>query len=230
MKELFPERLASLGIPPTPTILYAFEQYLAYLLEESQVMNLTAIKDPEAIYSKHFYDSLTLATVFPFANQSVLDVGSGAGFPAIPLKIVFPELQLTLIDATKKKVLFLQRLSERLGLQGLTLLHGRIEELPQKASFDLVVSRAVAKLNCLVELCLPFVRVGGHFIAMKSAKYQTELEEAHRGITLLGGKVSQAELVKIEPGLEHALIVIHKKKQTPAEYPRAFGKIMKHPL
>lgn len=230
MNERFIESLSSLGITLTPDISQAFEKYRNYLIQESQVLNLTTILDPEAIYSKHFLDSLTLSKVYPFSNQQVLDVGSGAGFPAIPLKIVFPELKLTLIDATMKKIEFLKRLSERLELSGLTFVHGRIEEMKTKASYDLVVSRAVAKLNLLSELCLPYVKIGGYFIAMKSAHYEAELTTAISAIEKLGGNVKQVELVTIEPELTHALIVIHKTKQTPPEYPRAFGKIKKHPL
>jgi 16S rRNA (guanine527-N7)-methyltransferase len=193
-------------------------------------MNLTSIVDPEEISSKHFIDSLTLIKTIRFGNQTILDVGSGAGFPALPLKIVFPNLQVTLIDSTRKKIDFLKRLTNRLDLRDVTLIHGRVEEHPNHEFYDLVVARAVAKLAILAELCLPFVKVGGQFIAMKSSHYEDELQEAAGGIQLLGGSVKQIDLYPVEEDAHHALIVIQKNRKTPAEYPRTFAKIKKQPL
>ena len=230
MKRTFSDRLTDLGIAPEKSILDLFDSYRDFLIQENQVMNLTSIVDPEEISTKHFIDSLALAKTIHFVNQTILDVGSGAGFPALPLKIVFPDLRVTLIDSTRKKIDFLKRLTDRLALRDVKLIHGRVEEHPNHGFYDLVIARAVAKLAILAELCLPFVKVGGQFIAMKSSHYEDELQEALQGIQLLGGSVRQVELYPVEEDVHHALIVIQKDRKTPAGYPRTFARIKKQPL
>jgi len=226
----FIEMTTSIGVNLTPQMLIQYKTYYDYLMERNAVMNLTAITDKEEVYAKHFFDLLCLIKTGPLANLSLLDVGSGAGFPAIPIKIAFPSVQVTIVDALQKRIDFLTTLAEKLHIDDIHLIHGRIEEFDQKNSFDLVTARAVAKLNILTELCLPFVKVGGRFIAMKSIHYEEELNEAILGIRRLGGQLKTVTLYPIDDKLAHVLIIIEKVKPTPDGYPRAFAQIKKKPL
>ena len=231
MKSLLESGLAALGLPTEAAP--ALARYGELLLEKNQVMNLTAITDPADVAALHFLDSAALLTLADFRGKSVIDVGTGAGFPGLPLRIVEPSIRLTLLDAKNKRVEFLREVCADLGLSDVACVHARAEEFTadHRETFDFVTSRAVAHLRVLAELCLPLVRVGGTFLAMKSVDSGAELEEARRAIELLGGGVEKTLDYQI-PGTEvlHRVILIKKLKKTEKKYPRTFAKIKKHPL
>lgn len=226
----FRSRLAELGIDPTEKQLNQCEQYYEFLISKNKVMNLTTITEKEDVYVKHFLDSLMLVKVSTFKNKTILDVGSGAGFPSIPLKIFFPSLKVTIIDALQKRISFLQELLDLLNIDDVTLIHGRAEELKSKEAFDIVTARAIAKLSVLSELCIPFVKKDGLFIAMKSTTYQEELDEARHAIRILGAVDDQFIVYPLTEELSHTLLVFKKIKPSPSIYPRNFGVIKKKPL
>ncbi len=226
----FTIKLHELKLNLTEAMLDKFAKYYHFLEQENQVMNLTAIISEEEVYLKHFYDSLSLIKAIPMNRQSVLDVGSGAGFPSIPLKIAYPKLQITIIDSLNKRIGFLRKLTELLELDNVELISGRVEELLAKGKYDIVTARAVAKLNILQELCLPFVKTGGFFVAMKSANYEAELNEALPGILKLGGIIHSIIEYEVLSGVIHVLIVIKKIKPTELTYPRNYSQIKKRPL
>jgi len=205
-----------------------FQIYYEYLIEMNEKINLTAITDEEEVYIKHFVDSLALQWIKPLKDQKILDVGAGAGFPSIPLKIIYPNLKVTILDAQKKRINFLQNLTDKLGIE-VTLLHKRAEEYEFKETFDLVTARAVAKLNILLELCVPFLKVDGHFIAYKGPNYFEEMNDAKAAINRLNTKINN-EMSFILHGHERALIDIKKTAKTPGKYPRPFKKIKSNPL
>ncbi|WP_125761443.1 16S rRNA (guanine(527)-N(7))-methyltransferase RsmG [Companilactobacillus hulinensis] len=236
--EEFYQALAQKGIELNDEQKKQFEIYFHELVETNKVMNLTTITEESQVYLKHFYDSLVL----DFADEKLLtdeltlcDVGSGAGFPSIPLKIVNPKLKITIIDSLNKRIKFLDSLVKKLGLDGVTLVHGRAEEVGKnklyREKFDIVTARAVAALNVLTELCLPFTKIGGTFIAMKSEKAPEELEHAQYSIQVLGGKVSEQKSFELpnDEGLRN-FIFIKKEKQTPNKYPRKPGTPARKPL
>ena len=231
MKSLLESGLAALGLPTEAAP--ALARYGELLLEKNQVMNLTAITDPADVAALHFLDSAALLTLADFPGKSVIDVGTGAGFPGLPLRIVEPCIRLTLLDAQNKRVEFLREVCADLGLTDVACVHARAEEFTagHREAFDFVTSRAVAHLQVLAELCLPLVRVGGTFLAMKSVDSGAELEEARRAIELLGGGVEKTLDYQI-PGTEvlHRVIFIKKFEKTEKKYPRTFAKIKKHPL
>jgi 16S rRNA (guanine527-N7)-methyltransferase len=210
-----------------------FEIYLKELLEWNKKFNLTSITDPEEIKIKHFEDSLSILPSLHLKDQSVIDVGTGAGFPGIPLKIVCPEIRLTLLEATRKKVEFLKHIVSILNLQEVEIIWGRAEEIikGKRESFDLALSRAVAKLNVLCELCLPFVKINGMFIAFKEEKIEEEIKEAKAALETLGGRLKEVKKIKL-PNSEiiRSLVVIEKESPTPARYPRRAGMAKKRPL
>ncbi len=212
-----------------------FRLYEEELISWNARMNLTSITDKDDIRAKHFSDSLSIAMAFDLASGpvSVLDIGTGAGFPGIPLKIKYPNIDLTLVDSTKKKTEFLEHVVASLGLECVSVVNKRAEELGDgmKEKFDLVVSRAVADLNVLSELCLPYVRVGGMFIAMKAKDAAEEATRSQKAIKELGGELSR--IIKADvPGLEaeRNLVIIKKVAPTPAKYPRRSGMPAKRPL
>jgi len=207
-----------------------FQQYYHILKEANQTTNLTRIIEENDVYYKHFYDSIVLHQWFDLKGKTLLDVGSGAGFPSLPLKIIEPSLQVVIVDSLQKRIRFLEDLTTQLGLDHVTLIHGRAEELPDINHYDYVTSRAVARLNILVELTLPFVKVGGYFIAYKSLQYKEELDEAMNGIKELGGSLEDVKEYPVSDQESHVLIIIKKVKNTKNQYPRIFGKIKKHPL
>lgn len=210
------------------------------LIETNKVMNLTAITEKEEVITKHFLDSLALATVYPdICNPelklTVLDLGTGAGFPGIPLKIVFPHLQITLMDSLNKRVKFLQSVIDRLELSEITAVHGRAEEAARNAAyreqFDLCVSRAVANLATLSEYCIPFVKPGGKCISYKAAEVEAEVEDAKEAIHILGGKLTEVKKIVLpDTDIERSFIFINKIKNTPKAYPRKAGMASKEPL
>lgn len=215
-----------------------FSTYYDMLIEKNKVMNLTAITERDEVELKHFIDSLALAGVYPPLSEgklSVLDLGTGAGFPGIPLKIVFPELQMTLFDSLNKRILFLREVIEALFLTDCEAIHGRAEETARNKGFreqyDLVVSRAVANLAVLSEYCLPFVKPGGYFISYKQDAVEAELSEAERAITLLGGRMEAVEKLTLpDSDIGRSFVLIKKIKPTPKAYPRKAGTAKKNPL
>ena len=231
MEQFLRDGLTALGLNPEAAP--ALERYGQMLLKRNQVMNLTAITDPADVAALHFLDSAALLTVADFRGASVADVGTGAGFPGLPLRILEPGIQLTLLDAQKKRVDFLREVCADLKLEDVECVHGRAEEFAaeRRESFDRVVSRAVANLRLLSELCLPLVKVGGLFLAMKSVDSGEELAGAGNAIAALGGAVEGTADYAI-PGTEvrHRVILIRKTRKTEEMYPRAFAKIKKHPL
>lgn len=211
-----------------------FEAYFKKLVEVNEVMNLTSIIDHDGVYNKHFLDSLSIAKAIDLdKEQTLLDVGSGAGFPSIPLAIVSNKISVTIIDALNKRISFLNDLAKELELDNVKALHIRAEEYAKEKrnSFDIVTARAVARLNILSELCLPLVKVGGYFIAMKSQDYKDELKEALNGIQILGGSVEATIPFELpdDQGFR-TLIIIKKVKETNKKYPRAFARIKEKPL
>lgn len=223
--------LLELSLPETAAAPMA--RYAQLLLETNQVMNLTAITDPADVAALHFLDSAALLTLADCRGKTLADVGTGAGFPGLPMKIAEPSLHLTLLDAQGKRVRFLETVCQDLGLTDVECVHGRAEEFAatKRESFDLVTSRAVAALPVLAELCLPLVKPGGSFLAMKSVDCDEELASAKRALETLGGRVEALRDYTI-PGtnVRHRLIVIKKFRATPEKYPRVFAKIKKNPL
>ena len=237
MREIIASGLAELGLlDRVPK--EAPEQLAEYgrlMLEKNQVMNLTAIKEPEGVARLHMLDSAALLLWGDFAGKTLIDVGTGAGLPGIPLKILVPSLQVTLLDSLGKRVDWLNEVCAQLGLEGIRAVHGRAEELAldpaYREQFSLAAARAVASLRLLCELCLPYVQVGGTFLSMKSAGSGPELQEAARCIQILGGQTGRA-LDYAVPGTDrlHRIVPIQKRIPTPRGYPRRWAKIQKQPL
>ena len=215
-----------------------YQQYYERLVAVNEHMNLTAITERDEVYLKHFYDSLTLAWAYPELQTEelhMIDVGAGAGFPSLPLKIAFPQLQITIIDALNKRINFLRDLVKELGLEGVTVEHARAEEFgnktaPAREQYDVATARALARLNVLGELTLPFVKVGGVLLAMKGSAADEELEEAKKAITTLGAEIGDQIDVSLPNGDPRSVIVIKKVKNTPKKYPRKPGDPVRKPL
>ncbi len=233
MEEILRPGLAALGLEAEETALRRLRQYAALLEETNKVMNLTAIESEEDVARLHFLDCAALLALPEFTGETLLDVGSGAGFPGLVLKILRPELDMTLLDSLDKRVGFLRGVGEALGLTGLACLHARAEELPGelRGHFAIVTSRAVARLNVLGELCLPYVKTSGVFLAMKGPEPEEELREAERAIALLGGRLERVARCPI-PGTDvcHSVAVIRKVAPTDKKYPRRWAQIKKTPL
>lgn len=210
-------------------------EYGRFLLEKNQVMNLTAITDPDQVVKLHMLDCAALLTCADFADKRLIDVGTGAGFPGMVLKILVPSLDVVLLDSLNKRLDWLDEVARTLGLQGVQTLHARAEEQALQSgwrdSFDLVTSRAVASLELLSELCLPYVKVGGQFLAMKAVDCEAELSRAAAGITRLGGTLRPSVDYTI-PGTQvtHRLVRVDKTAATPKGYPRRWAKIQKAPI
>ena len=231
MELLLRDGLAELGLPGdrVPSLL----RFGELLLEKNRVMNLTAITEPKDVATLHFLDSAALLTLADFRERSVVDVGTGAGFPGMPLKILEPSIQMTLLDSLGKRINFLQEVCGDLGLTGVDCVHSRAEEFAaqHREGFDFAVSRAVANLSVLCELCLPLVKVGGSFLSMKSVDSDEELRHAKRGIEMLGGTIEKSVDYTV-PGTDvvHRVIFVKKIAETSKKYPRPFAKIKKNPL
>ena len=230
----FIEEANKINITFTERQLEQFRIYYEMLVEKNKVMNLTGITEWDEVLEKHFLDSISLIRAINLGqNISVLDMGTGAGFPGIPLKIAFPNLQITLADSLNKRVLFLQEVIETLKLEGIEAIHGRAEDLARdkkyREQYDLVVSRAVANLSTLSEYCLPFVKIGGQFISYKSGDIEEEVVASKSAVFLLGGKIK--DTVKFELGeSSRSFVLIDKTKGTPKTYPRKAGTPSKKPL
>ena len=217
-----------------------FLTYYEYLVEKNKVMNLTAITEYEEVITKHFLDSLAVVKTSCFkpeklAGKRLIDIGTGAGFPGIPLKIAFPELEILLLDSLNKRINFLNEVTEMLGLTKINTVHGRAEDYAKQTgyreSFDFCVSRAVANLSTLSEYCIPFVKQGGCFISYKSGSVDQELIQAEKAVKILGGQ--REEVVRFslaDTDMDRSFVVIHKAKPTPKKYPRKAGLPSKEPL
>ena len=236
MSKIFETKLAQLDITLTDEMKEQFDKYYELLVEWNKVMNLTGITEYEEVNEKHFVDSLSLVkTLNPNKVESMIDVGTGAGFPGIPLKIAFPHLKVTLLDSLNKRIKFLDTVIEELGLKDITTIHGRAEEFAKKAEhreqYDLCVSRAVANLSSLSEYCLPYVKVDGNFVSYKSGEIDEEVEKSKKAVSILGGKVEKIEKFEL-PGtdIKRSFVKIKKIKATAKKYPRKAGMPTKEPL
>ncbi len=233
MNAILTDGLRALGLDPSRAPI--LEQYASLLLEGNRVTNLTAITAPDEVARLHMLDCAAVAACIPLAGLRVLDVGTGAGFPGLVLRAVEPSIQLTLLDSLGKRTDWLRETAPRLGGSEVAVLHGRAEEYGRDAAlreqFDLVTSRAVADLRMLAELCLPFVRVGGRFAAMKADACAQEKAQAAHAVEMLGGRFLADEVYTI-PGTEitRRLVLVEKAAPTPAQYPRRFARIRKSPL
>lgn len=226
----------SLGVELGDSEIEKFNRYKELLKEWNTKINITAITDDEEIDIKHFLDSLTpfVTDIFE-GKKKIIDIGTGGGFPGLPLKIVNPNLEVTLLDSLNKRIVFLNEVISELELNGIEAIHGRAEELSLKPAFrekyDVSISRAVASLDTLSEYCIPFVKTGGYFISMKGSDVDKELRLSKNAIKTLGGKIVEKKLVQIpESDIVHSLIIIEKIRETPTKYPRGGGKPKKKPL
>lgn len=212
-----------------------FLRYMDLLLEWNEKINLTAITDKNEIIIKHFADSLSILSIMQIKNQNVIDIGSGAGFPGVPLKILRPDINLTLIDSLTKRIKFLQTVKNNLGLENLNCIHARAEEFVKtndnRENYNLCVSRAVANLSVLCEICLPFVKIGGYFVAYKGFEIENEIKIAKSAIDKLGASISDIKKITLPySDITHCLIFVRKLSHTPLKYPRVYAKISKRPL
>lgn len=233
LEDILKKGFEELNIPLDEKALGDFRLYYETLEETNKVMNLTAITGEKDVAELHFLDCASILTAFDLKGKRIIDVGTGAGFPGLVLKIACPGIKLTLLDSLDKRVNFLKSTCDKLLFTDVACIHLRAEEAPKeyKQAFDFVTSRAVARLNVLCELCLPFVKPGGRFVAMKGPDYGEELDEAKNAVAVLGGKFEKAVSYTI-PGTDvtHSLIVIKKIKPTPPKYPRRWAQIKKQGL
>lgn len=236
-KEQFIHLFSEKGIHLSETQVEQFEIYFQTLVEWNEKMNLTAITEKEDVYLKHFYDSVTAAFYEAAFTKSVhiCDVGAGAGFPSIPLKIVYPNLKVTIVDSLNKRIHFLEYLAKQLQLENVEFVHDRAETFGKNSKyrekFDIVTARAVARLSVLSELCLPLVKVGGTFVAMKAASAAEEIEAGKKAISVLGGKLEAKHSFELPfEKSERNILIISKVESTPKKYPRKPGTPNKEPI
>ena len=232
--EQFIEYCYDLGIELTEKQLDQFEKFYQILVEENKKMNLTGITEREDVYLKHFYDCLTITeSLDDITVKKLCDVGGGAGFPSVPIKIVYPNIEVTVVDSLEKRINFLRKVSNELELKKFKAVHARAEDFVKEYRnyYDVVTARAVARLNILSELCLPLTKMQGYFIALKGNTGNDEMNEAKKGISTLGGKhISTNNFTLPIEESSRSIIKIKKVKETPNKYPRNFGQIKKKPL
>ena len=229
MRETLTQGLPALGVDLK--YIEALEQFSAMLVEKNKVMNLTGITEPREVATLHLLDSLSLLPLAPLVGKKIVDVGTGAGFPGVPLKIVLPESHVTLLDSLNKRIDFLRESCDALGLNDVDCVHARAEEFGHREEYDYAVSRAVAALPVLCELCLPLVKVGGEFLAMKSSHTEEEINAAKAAIALLGGRIKEVIDYTIPTtDIVHRVVRIEKIAPTAKKYPRRFAQIKKQPL
>lgn len=234
--QILEQKLGELGIKQDQNQLERFHKFYQLLIEWNKVMNLTGITEYEDVVEKHFVDSLSIIKAIDLSRiHTVIDVGTGAGFPGIPLKIAFPHLRVVLLDSLNKRIKFLDEVIFQLGLTEICTIHGRAEEYARKEEyreqFDLCVSRAVANLSTLSEYCLPYIQVGGIFVPYKSGEIDDEVEQSKKAVRILGGNIK--EVMKFElPGtdIHRSFVLIHKEQHTQKKYPRKAGIPAKEPL
>lgn len=235
-EEQFIKALQEKGIELSNTQIAQFKKYFELLVEWNEKMNLTAITDQPSVYLKHFYDSVSASFYFDFSKvTTVCDVGAGAGFPSIPIKICFPHLHVTIVDSLNKRITFLNHLSEELHLENVQFVHARAEEFGQnpkyREQFDVVLARAVARLSVLSELCVPLVKQGGYFVALKASAGAEELKDAKKALATLGVKLKEEHNFLLpEENSERILYIFDKVKETPKKYPRQPGLPNKKPI
>ena len=232
LEETLMRGFEAMHLPCDARALERFRIYYDLLEEKNRVMNLTAISGEDESATKHFLDSAAPALRFSLSGARVIDVGSGAGFPGLPLKILFPDMRLALLDAQQKRVDFLAEVCAALGFSDVQCLHARAEESALlREAFDFALARAVARLNLLAELCLPFVRVGGAFLALKGPAVTEELAEAARAVKTLGAQTEEVfDYAVPDEALRHNIVILRKTAPTPKQYPRRFAQIKKSPL
>lgn len=234
--QILEQKLGELGIKQDQNQLERFHKFYQLLIEWNKVMNLTGITEYEDVVEKHFVDSLSIIKAIDLSRiHTVIDVGTGAGFPGIPLKIAFPHLRVVLLDSLNKRIKFLDEVISQLGLTEIRTIHGRAEEYARKEEyreqFDLCVSRAVANLSTLSEYCLPYIQVGGMFVPYKSGEIDDEVEQSKKAVRILGGNIK--DIMKFElPGtdIHRSFVLIHKEQHTQKKYPRKAGIPAKEPL
>ena len=235
-EELLKLSAASIGIELSDLQVQQFIKYYEILVEWNSFMNLTGITEYEEVVQKHFVDSLALCKAIDIHKvTNLIDIGTGAGFPGVPLKIAFPHLKVTLLDSLQKRIKFLNEVVNQLGLENVETIHGRAEDFAKpsmkRESYDLCVSRAVANLASLSEYCLPYVNLGGYFIPYKSGKVEEELEESKKAVFLLGGKIEEeVKFMLPDSDISRSLIKIKKVSATPKKYPRKSGLATKEPI
>jgi len=235
-EEQFIQELEAKGISLTPQQIKQFQLYFKTLVEWNEKINLTGLTDKEDVYLKHFFDSITPAFYYDFSTKAqICDVGAGAGFPSIPLKICFPQLKVTIVDSLKKRIGFLNELASILELTDVEFHHDRAENFgknkQKRESFDVVTARAVARMSVLSELCMPLVKKNGIFIAMKGSKALEEISVSKKAIRLLGGEVKRVEtFILPKEESERSIIIVDKKQKTPKKYPRKAGTPAKNPI
>ena len=234
--ETFYDLLAEQNLPLSDQQKHQFERYFELLVEWNEKINLTAITDKEEVYLKHFYDSIAPILQGLISNETIklLDIGAGAGFPSFPMKILYPQLDVTIIDSLNKRINFLQLLAQELNLDGVYFYHGRAEDFAQdknfRAQFDIVTARAVARMQVLSELTIPYLKVGGKLLALKASNAPEELLEAKNALNLLFSKVEDNLSYALPNGDPRYITVVEKKKETPNKYPRKAGMPNKRPL
>lgn len=234
--ESFVKGLEQLNIELSENQIQQFLKYYEMLVEWNKVMNLTAITEYEEVVAKHFLDSLASVKVCDFSKiKTVIDIGTGAGFPGIPLKIAFPQLNIVLLDSLNKRINFLNEVIRELGLQDIRCIHGRAEDFAKqkeyRENFDLCVSRAVANMSTLSEYCMPYVKVNGYFVPYKSGKIDEELEQAKKAVAVLGGNIEHVEKFQLlDTDMERSFVVVKKQKATPKKYPRKAGMPSREPI